>query len=170
MLISPPSLSPVTAKSTSLESTAKKLAWDPYCLTPIGTIGPCYLSCLLGSKTSFTMLSIISMTASRSFLTESSFHSNALTVCLTWTETISWNFSSSSVCPSPLFTAVEDEEVLFAAGNYYYCFALFCYDSNLLGDDEFFWFDKCEASETDGLSLDSSKADCWLMDCYISLR
>ena len=103
--MSPPSLSPVTAKSTSLESTARKLAYDPYYLTPIGTTGPCYRSCLLGSKTSLTMHSMISMTASRSFLTESNFHSNALTVCLTCAETISWNFSSSSVWSISFFVA-----------------------------------------------------------------
>ena len=96
MFISPPSFSPVTARSTSLESTARKLACEPYCLTPTGMVSPCYLSPRLGSNTSLTRLSIISMTASLSFLTESNFHSKVRTVCLTYTETISWNFSSSS--------------------------------------------------------------------------
>lgn len=83
VLMSPPSLSPVTARSTSLESTARKLACEPYCLTPIGIVSPCYLSARFGSKTSLTRLSMMSMTASRSLRTESSFHSKVRTVCLT---------------------------------------------------------------------------------------
>lgn len=96
--MSPANLRPVTAKSTSEESTAKLEAWDPYYLTSTGTWGPHYLwwSYFLTSKTSFTIASMIWITASRSFLTESNRLSKLFTVFLTYALTISWNLSSSS--------------------------------------------------------------------------
>ena len=47
LTLSPPIFKPVTAKSTSLESTARKLAWDPYYLSPTGTIIDPYFALIL---------------------------------------------------------------------------------------------------------------------------
>ena len=89
--LSPPILSPVTAKSTSEESTASELACDPYCLIPTGTITCFDLLCdvcCLGSNNYCTIFWMRTMTDSRSLCTDSSLCSKRSTSLWTSRETI----------------------------------------------------------------------------------